>query len=216
MAAGVIEQPCTISEQEAATVRRCLHLIADRDRRVLWQCLILLERNVRHGTRASIEDAIGCAPAGPIRTCVADIARLHANDRQLAGSVISDAALPAVKRRPLSTIYGRLADPDCWTTTPWTWRSFAPEALSRLADSRQQHRPLEVLYSHAGPALGLTRQFIGCEDGGLDCELWLMPTRRAQVAGEYVRAGLLDGLSIGVRVYRSTCDYLSPREWEPA
>jgi phage head maturation protease len=73
-----------------------------------------------------------------------------------------------------------------------------------------------VLYSHAGPALGLTRQFIGCEDGGLDCELWLMPTRRAQAAGEYVRAGLLDGLSIGVRVYRSTCDYLSPREWQPA
>jgi len=215
MAAGVIDAPNLIGERETDIIRAALHRMTDADRRQLWQCLDVVDRAIGRGY--GIGHALQLAPAGIVRDTVVQVARLRVTDAPppTAGA----RAIPTLGYRPpvLTTVVGRAADPDCWHAG-WTWRSYSPDALAAVTDrSRRGHRPVEVLYRHLpGSAIGLTRHWQPCEDGGLDVELMLLRDARSQYAGRCMRDGSLRGLSLGVSVERADWTHLHPDEWEPA
>jgi hypothetical protein len=207
----------TVSDEEVDLVRAALHRVPESDRRVLWQCLALIERTVSgDGSDAQRWDrtsnAINLAPQH-LRALVAEVASIRfrhgSNDRPLM-------KLPPLPPTLRTTIVGRAADADVWTRT-WIWHSFCADALADLADRRgDPHYPVPVLYRHGGEPLGLTKRFALNDNGtGLDVEAMLFPTRRAQAAGRYISDGLLRGLSPGVRVIDDTWTFQSPDEWEP-
>jgi len=215
MPAGVVDAPNIIGTQETDIIRAALHRMTDHDRRQLWQCLDVLDRAIGRGY--GIGHALQLAPSGIVRDTVVQVARLRVTDAPPPAA--GTRAIPALGYTPvtLTTVVGRAADPDCWTAG-WCWQSFSPDALADVADrSRRAHRPVEVRYRHlAGSAIGLTRHWQRCEDGGLDVELMLLPTDRAQYAGRCMRDGSLRGLSLGVRVEQADWTHLHPDEWEPA
>jgi phage head maturation protease len=217
--ADVLDITLDVNEQESEIIRAALHRMSDTQRSTLWQLLDLVERTMVRGWQHVLA-AIALAPVGIVRDTVQHVARLRYARRTPDPANVTRREIrnraPYPPPDATTTVVGRAADPDVWTAT-WAWSSFAPEALDRLADwARRDHRPVQVLYRHQpGTAIGLTRHWERCADGGLDVEFTLLPTRRANYAHQCIREGTLRGLSLGTRTNRATWTHCAPSEWQP-
>ena len=216
MPAAVIDSEADITDQEADLVRQALEQLDDADRATLWQCLALVDRLLLRGRDdRALDGAVVMAPAA-VRHIVAAVVDLRRRRRQQVRQVLDDKQDgPYLGGPKLTTIVGRAASHDTWTSNGWTWSSFAGEAFGDLTTGRRRHSPVPVLYRHAGEPIGLTSEWTMSDDGDLDVECMVLPTPRAQTAAKYAQAGLLGGLSVGARPVDDSWCYVSPRQWEP-
>jgi phage head maturation protease len=214
--AAVIDHEADITDQEADLVRQALERLDDADRSCLWQALAVVDRMLMNGRDDNaLDGAVVLAPAR-VRHIVAAVVDLRRRRRQQARQVLADEQDgPYLGGPKLTTIVGRAASHDTWTSNGWTWSSFAPEAFGDLATGRRRHSPVSVLYRHGGAPIGLTSSWSLSDDGDLDVECMLLPTARAQMVGKYAQAGVLGGLSVGTRPVDDSWCYVSPRQWEP-
>jgi phage head maturation protease len=208
----VVETSNPVTDQEAEVIRAALRTLDEVDRRSMWQCLELVDQLLAKGAADRVERAIRLAP-DPVRSTVAQVAALRLERaRPKAPNTPHWHRLPAT-HRPATTIVGRAANHDHWTSTGWTWASFAPTALEALSTGR--HSPVPILYRHDGPPIGLTRRLMLTEGGDLDLEAMVLPDSRSQWAMRYVADGTLRGLSPGVVSRDSRWTHLDPCDWRP-
>jgi hypothetical protein len=217
MPAAVVEAPSNVTDEEAALVRNLLDRLDENQRRSLWSVLELVDQQIAKGADVGrIGNAIGLAPQ-QARATVADIAAIRLARAQTGhGSTPTSRWVPPpAGQTPISTIVGRACDHDCWTSSGWTWASFAPEALDRLGGGWRSHDPVPVLYRHGGEPLGLSTRLTLSDHGDLDAECMMLPISRAQWAARYIRDGTCRGLSVGVTIRDTSWTMLDPRDWQP-
>jgi hypothetical protein len=211
-------QPAQLFDLPGAVelVRRCLALIRDDDRPLLYERLEAFERALGFGEPALVDRVVSRALPGPIMDCLAQLAARHVPSRTL------DSAAPAppplrTPRQRYQELRALVCPVDAWASTGLRWVSADPDCFYVYGNDTDhwRHRPVPLNWRHVrdGQPIGLSRRWWLEDDGALCARFEFASYPAAQVAADLASARLV-APSIGVR-FESDWSHVDPSDWDP-
>jgi hypothetical protein len=197
-------------------VRAARRQLSERDVRRLVAGLEDLDRAVADGNHLAVDAIVRRCPYGPVRDCLADLARHHLDG--VAGSeqnrsLPTSAGRTTRRARLYRELHALCAPVDVWASTGYRHLMIDSDAFHGIDTNRFPHEPVGLLWRHRSAPVGLSSKWTVNGDGSLSGEFWIPPTREAQLVAQAAADGIV-APSIGVR-FTSDWIHPAPDEWDP-